>query len=401
MCPMADSRALRISRIKLRHYRSVGTCDLRLSNMSFFVGPNGSGKSNVVDSLKFVSQALRENLDNALRQRGGVTEVRRRSNGHPRHFSIELKGNFELYEFTYRFSVGSAAGKAYRITEEFCEIKGGDPLDTSRVTFHVKDNKFSENTVGVSPHVHEDRLALPILSGASDLLRELFESLSSIEVYSSAPEAMKSPQTPDLGERLLRDGSNIASVIHYISTHTPERLEEIQELLSKIVPGIKSVERIAAGSWETLEFKQEVSGAENAWRFPATSVSDGTLRALGVLTAIFAPPVNGIFSPVVIEEPETALHPAAAGVLLEALSEASKTRQVLVTSHSPDLLDSPEIRTEQVFAVRSIAGNTRVNILDQVGQEALRHGLFTVGALLRVDQLQPEEGEIIGQGELL
>ncbi|MEZ4580739.1 MAG: AAA family ATPase [Caldilineaceae bacterium] len=95
---------------------------------------------------------------------------------------------------------------------------------------------------------------------------------------------------------------------------------------------------------------------QHPWRFLASSMSDGTLRALGVLLAIFQSNVRQRGQkPLLIglEEPEMALHPAAAGVLLAALREASRSIQILVTSHSPDLLDNPDIDTDSLLAVES------------------------------------------------
>jgi predicted ATPase len=119
-------------------------------------------------------------------------------------------------------------------------------------------------------------------------------------------------------------------------------------------------------------------------------MSDGTLRVLGVLVALFGLTGEGR-SPVVIEEPETALHPAAAGLLLEALKSASALRQVLATTHSPDLLDSPALTPEEMIAVRAEGGRTVVSQLDPAGAKAIREHLYTPGELLRVDQLQPAD----------
>ena len=117
-------------------------------------------------------------------------------------------------------------------------------------------------------------------------------------------------------------------------------------------------------------------------------MSDGTLRALGILVALFAPGSSG-FSPIAVEEPETALHPAAAGLLLEALQSASRDRQILATSHSPELLDSNGLGPENILAVRAVDGVTTISPVDDVTANALRDNTFTAGELLRVDQLQP------------
>lgn len=138
--------------------------------------------------------------------------------------------------------------------------------------------------------------------------------------------------------------------------------------------------RADLGNWETLEFSQDVPGAKTPWRFPAQSVSDGTLRALGVLVALFSG-TGDTLSPIGIEEPESALHPAAAGVLLDALRDASDRRQVIVTSHSPDLLDRHDFTLSELRAVRSVAGETKIGQLDKAGALALRDQLYTPGEL--------------------
>ena len=59
-----------ITRVRLRNYKSIATCDVRLYPLMFLIGPNGAGKSNFLDALHFVADALRISLDHALRDRG-------------------------------------------------------------------------------------------------------------------------------------------------------------------------------------------------------------------------------------------------------------------------------------------------------------------------------------------
>lgn len=72
-----------VTRLRAQNYKSVKACDLALGPLNILVGPNGSGKSNIVDALRFTADGLATTLDNAIRSRGGVNEVRRRSGGHP------------------------------------------------------------------------------------------------------------------------------------------------------------------------------------------------------------------------------------------------------------------------------------------------------------------------------
>jgi len=80
--------------------------------------------------------------------------------------------------------------------------------------------------------------------------------------------------------------------------------------------------------------------------------------------------------------------------LLGALREASIRTQILVTSHSPDLLDDPEIPTESLLAVDNQEGATRIASLDEAGRSVLRDRLFTPGELLRQNQLAPDPASL-------
>ena len=91
-----------------------------------------------------------------------------------------------------------------------------------------------------------------------------------------------------------------------------------------------------------------------------------------------------------IEEPESALHPDAAGVLTDVLQEASERTQVLITSHSADLLDRDAIPVDSILAVVALNGETQLAPLDEASRDVLRQHLFTAGELLRMDQLVPD-----------
>jgi len=116
------------------------------------------------------------------------------------------------------------------------------------------------------------------------------------------------------------------------------------------------------------------------------------LRTVGLLVALFQ--TNGTGSEgrslVGVEEPEVALHPAAAAIIVDALGDAAERKQVLVTSHSADLLDEEEIGGVCVLAVVSDDGITRIGPLDEVGASVLRDRLYTAGELLRMDKLGPD-----------
>lgn len=102
-----------------------------------------------------------------------------------------------------------------------------------------------------------------------------------------------------------------------------------------------------------LKFHQRTEDEQAPWSFTALHMSDGTLRALGILVALFQAKVNSRVRVVGIEEPELALHPGASDLLRDALREGSEYAQVIVTSHSPELLDDPSIQDGQGGAINS------------------------------------------------
>lgn len=179
-------------------------------------------------------------------------------------------------------------------------------------------------------------------------------------------------------------------MLGHLATASPASLERTVEYLRQVVPGIEGVSKKNVGPMETSEFRQRVAGRKDPWAFMAANMSDGSLRGLGVLVAL----LQGNGSPptlVGIEEPEVALHPAAVAVLIDAIRDASRHTQVIVTSHSPELLDREDLDRDAILAVVADDGVTTIGPLDHVGQAALCDRLFTAGELLRLNQLQPDD----------
>ncbi len=114
-------------------------------------------------------------------------------------------------------------------------------------------------------------------------------------------------------------------------------------------------------------------------------MSDGTLRVLGLLLATFQ---VGELSLLGIEEPEATVHPAVAELLTEVLMDAARDRQVLITTHSPDLLDFKALDDRQIRAVIMNDGRTLIAPVDAVTRQAIREHLYTPGELLRNGELQ-------------
>lgn len=376
-----------LTRVLLKNYKSIAACSVPLQSLVFLVGQNGSGKSNFLDALRFVSESLHSSLDHALRQRSGIAEVRRRSGGHPNHFAIRLDFHLPTGEMgNYSFQIGARESGGFEVQTEECKLVHPGHLEES--FYLVERGQLVRKSVAVAPAAFADRLYLVAASGLPQF-RPVYDALSAIEVYNLNPKEIANLQKPDAGQMLRRDGANASSIFRRL----PEGVrQQINGYLPRIVQGIADAETKALGSQETVEFRQIVKGQKHPWRFLASSMSDGTLRAFGILLALFQNSGAEAGRPLLIglEEPEMALHPAATGVLLSALREASSRTQILVTSHSPDLLDDPDIPTESLLAVDNQEGVTRIAPLDEAGRSVLRDRLFTPGELLRQNQLAPD-----------
>lgn len=388
-----------LRRVKIRNYKSIGACDVELSPLTVLVGRNSSGKSNFLDAVRFVADSLQTSVDHAIKSRGGIDAVRRRSTGHPRNFAIALEMVLPEYQVgQYAFEIAAREQGGFVIRREVLRIK--NHTDKLVDAYDVEEGIVKTASLNSMPPASSDRLYLVNAAGLP-AFRVVYNALTSMGFYNLNPESMKELQSPDSGELLHRDGGNIASVIARLSADHSSSVMRIKEYLETIVPGIADVERVSLGPRETLQFRQKVFGSPHPWKFYAVSMSDGTLRALGTLVAVtqLAERRNRM-TVVGIEEPETALHPAAASALMDALREACSHTQVLVTSHSPDLLDLVDPQVDGLLIAVSRQGDTHIAPVDEASQKAIRDHFYSPGELLRMDQLDPDEADINRQRQL-
>lgn len=382
-----------VRRLRVKDYKSLAKVDIELGPLTFLVGANGAGKSNLLDALRLVSDALSTSMDHALRERGGISEVRRRSGGHPRHFRVAL----EFVDATgsqgsYAFEIGARKPVGFIVSREICVY--------GEHQYRVQQGRIEVPPGPVAPPAHDDRLYLTNAAGLPEF-RPVYDALSKLAFYNLDPAAMRELQSPDSGDLLRRDGSNLASVVDRMGRSAPETLRRVEEFLGAVVPGVEGVEVRRYGPKEAVEFRQRVGASPDPWRFPSLNMSDGTMRALGILVALFQQS-DGEVPLVGIEEPEMALHPGASGVLIDALRAASQRTQVLVTTHSPDLLDDDRLAPDEILAVEARDGATEVARVDAASRSALSERLFTAGELLRTDQLRPDPDALrrVREGQL-
>jgi predicted ATPase len=386
-----------LRRVGIRSFKSIAKADVSLSPLTVLVGRNGSGKSNFLDVLHFVADSLQTSLVSAVKARGGIDAMVFGGSQLSSSFGIELAIDLaDGKEATYGLEVMVRERGAFAVGLESLYVRSvGGELDGF---YEVDGGMHVRSSVDNMPPAFPDRLYLVNASGFAPF-RETYDFLTATGFYNLNPDAMRDLQAPDAGEVLRSDGSNAASVIARLSAGRPEVMERVNSYMAAIVPGLTKIEAITLGPRETLRFTQEDGERPSPSVFLAANMSDGTLRALGALVAVAQAAGRPALNLVGIEEPENALHPAAAGALMDALREAAVRTQILVTSHSPDLLDQVSLETDSLLAVAWLHGKTMIAPLDDAGLSAIRDHLYTPGELLRLDQLDPDATDLARQAK--
>src|SRR3972149_4511953 len=414
---MSEPRLPFVRRVILGNYKSIKECDVSLGPLTLLVGPNGSGKSNFLDALRFLSDSLQTNLPHAFKERGDAPGVFRRAKEVSSYFSIELEMNLpDGGGASYSVTLGHD-NRVWSIEEEQCSVctdSGGE-----KASFLVKQTQVrrqvEKSSLPSAPPALERQLYLFTVAGYPEF-SAVYGLLQGMRFYNIDPQQIR--RETSLGKparELLRNGEGALFTAHRLFHNEPVEAR-IHEYLRAILPTLEEVrfrtsktdigslcgsycgaggeggvKDPLAGEPLALEFRFCHAGTPAA--FDPQNISDGTLRAFGVLLALFQcldRPANDPLPLGGIEEPEATLHPAAAGVLFDALREASHFTQVLVTTHSPDLLDIPDLDVDSLLIVDMVEGRSVLGPADEASRSIMRDRLSTAGELLRQNQLRPE-----------
>jgi len=384
-----------VTRLTLENYKSIAQCDVRLGPLTFLIGPNGSGKSNFVDALRFVADAVRYSLDQALRDRNGIQSVVHRAANRASHMTLGVDFTLSFGRpGSYSLRLGVLRSGGYEVQLEECRLAPQEQYHIEGPRFSVRDGVVDTNVPDAFPGlkvVAKDKLLLGVLSAFDTEFRPVSDLLASSIVYNVIPAHMRPPQPSQEAQLLLGDGSNVAAVLRRIANRDDNAWQRIVDYLKVVVPEVTSVEVESIGQYDTFALEQATADGKATQHFQAASLSDGTLRALAILVALFQGPADDghAASLVGIEEPEAALHPLAVRALLDALRDASRTTQIVVTSHSPDLLDDADLTPDAIRVVVHDPGGTRIGPLGKADRAIIGDQTYTIGELMRRTPLRP------------
>lgn len=288
-----------------KNFKNFEYAEIDLSKpMTLLIGRNGSGKSNVIEGVELLAELLNR------REAHEISDIGR-------------SGKFEIR--------GSLAG---------CFKQGSDNFEIGfRNIFGEKEHSnifmiSSKPTIAIT-HAYTFRDELKLLSGI-EYLRFIsnYDDVSSFDIY---PRVMRQYSPVGLMQ-LSRNGENISSVLYYLKQNKPFVLEKILEKIRQLPEeSFESFEFITTSDDSDVLFALKYPNSEKP--ISAKLLSDGTLRALAILTALETVPEG---SRIIIEEIDNGVHASRVHILIEAIWEASNRRHLntLITTHNPATLDS-------------------------------------------------------------
>lgn len=370
----------------LKRFRNYPEETIDFDNPTFLVGRNGAGKSNLVDALPLLREAMAEPLTSVLDRRGGIQAVRNRPPRSGRAPNMGIGIHFADPNGAggcarYAFELKAVKDFSFEVTREQCVV---DLRDGTRHWFDRQGETFRSSVATLAPATEPTALALPIVGGDSRF-RPVVRFLRNMCCYRIEPTRLRDLQDPDAGVQLRPDGGNAASVLKRMQDEHPEAVRRLLQLLETVVPTTESVSAQKRGNRIGLTFSQRWTSGRRL-RFEAFSMSDGTLRIFGLLLAVFQRPAPSVL---VIEEPEATIHPGALGTVLDLLRQASDESSVVVTTHSPDVLDAEWIRPRHLRLLQWRSGVAKVAPVSDGSAESMREHLMGAGELLRANCLNP------------
>ncbi len=370
-----------ITYLKIQNFKSLEQVELKLGPLHVLVGANGSGKSNLFDAFQFLRE-LAEIGQQAVHSRGGFAQL---------VWGGDLKRKIG---FAIQFQFGNDR-KPTKIVYQI-EISGGPNYSTISHEKVAAINGRKEEPLLVA--TTGGRLSIRDVSGKSfelgrhdqvfkqfedeeryGILAHFVRELKSWALYNFETSLLRKPNVVRRDFNMQTAGLNFSSVLHAIQTEQREKFSAIESLLRAAVPGLRQLLTTLTPEGLTyLSLEEEALPL----RIPAWAISDGTLRLLAQLAALYspAPPALACY-----EEPENYMHPAWLPLIADALKNAAHRNQILVSTHSPYLLNffSPE----NLLVVDKKDGKSQFKSVK--GKRGLKEALHTLGL-----------GEIWYSGEL-
>ena len=343
-----------ISRVKLYNWKNFRECDVRLSERCFVIGANATGKSNFLDVFRFLRDIVKTGggLQFAVDTRGGLKKIRCLAARQKTDVCVEVdisENGKEAPKWRYSLDLVNSGGGIQNVTAlvEREEVYNYE----SNETVLLRDSSFKDDDAETKKYTHLEQPA------ANGKFREIKDVFQAPEYLNIIPQFIREADSVmmSLG---IEDyyGRNFMKRMASLNSKTRNKyLKVINEVLLTAVPQLENLSFV-----KDKNEQPHIEAKYHHWRARGSRqneqmFSDGTIRLIGFLFAMLDG--NGI---ILLEEPETNLHTAIIAAIPEFVSKVqrSKKRQVIITTHSYEILSNTGIRAEELVALKPSAEGT-------------------------------------------
>jgi len=351
---------MELKSVTIRNFKALQNIHLTdIPNFIVLVGANGTGKSTLFDVFGFLRDALTGNVRQALDARGRFLEVVTR--GHEKdtilvelQVGLPIAGRSRLV--TYHLEIGLESGRPV-VKHEFLRYKRGRYgapfyfLDFHSGSGFAIRNEEDFDKPDEQLQREEQQLESPDILAikglgqfqrfrAASALRQLLENWHVSDFHISAARGRK--EATGVVEHLSETGENLPRVAQYLYENHRPIFQTILTRMQQRVPGISGVEpELTQDGYLILRFRDGTFKTPFLDRY----VSDGTIKMFAYLVLLHDPKPHPLLC---IEEPENQLYPTLMSELAEEFRDyARRGGQVMVSTHSPDLLNA--VRLEEVL----------------------------------------------------
>lgn len=404
---------MQLTAVRFEAFKSLYDLSCTLDQLTVITGPNGSGKSNFVDALDFLGEVYGHGLEIAVSRAGGYENIahrRTRRAKKPIAFTVEVEiakedlGSRafawsdgegtewpEGLKLTFRHSfalrtAGQSLRADFEVSDESVELidqKGAQVFrltrDGTSVAAWVASGRSEEKRfirdivrpygdkrytefVGQRP-ITPTSLILEQLIYAN-LLWDIKRALTGIRIFQLSPHECRQSGVPTPNANLERHGQNLPAAADHLRRNSPRAWTSVQSAMRAIIPGLTGID-VAYTEDRRLALQFREDGIGRPWT--SGEVSDGTIQALALFIALF----DDRSRLIVVEEPENSVHPWILRQFIDLCIESS--RQVLLTSHSPVLLNYVPPEIVRLMSMRDHRSQIRrvVDMSDEVASLAL------------------------------
>jgi len=385
-----------IKRIKITDFKSIRDLDLPLDPVTVLVGRSGTGKSNFVQAIRFLRNLLLH-PEGAANYEWGWNRILPVGKTEPKpsfEVTFSIPGSDQDYVYSLAFGRGPRALSVERLQ-----------LGSATIFFRRWNERNSSpqwtwekapNIANLSPYQSDDPMlgTFPSLSPTVDAYAALANGIGYYHFPATAlawereghPYAEFLQNIPGLTD----DASNYREVLRRITQdfHRPDLRKSLLAALKQVNPSIASIQLDSLTKPSKTIVAHESGG--QVFELSLEQESDGLRRFYAHLLALYQTPPK---LTLIFEEPENAIFPGALSLLADEFKAAPRENrgQVIITTHSPMLLDSFEVENVRVVEMRD--GQTIIGPVSKEQQQAVRSRLLTTGELLTVDPAKIENAK--------